>query len=86
MKYVATEQNVKSSLYKDGDPGLPITIETIIADDVLSGLKQYADQNAIDLVVMVNVEQGYLESLFGKSISKKMALGSKIPLMIYHFK
>ena len=57
---------------------------TVISSSILKGLNQYANENEIDIIAMVNVERNFLDSLFGKSLTKKMALSTRVPLMIIH--
>lgn len=44
-------------------------------------LQQYIDSNAIDLLAMITYERGFLEAIFNRSMTKKMAYRTGIPLL-----
>jgi nucleotide-binding universal stress UspA family protein len=46
------------------------------------GLEDFMSQNEIDLVVVTPKERGFVENLFHKSITKKLAFHSKTPVLI----
>lgn len=61
-----------------------IQLETVTAADVKSGIDQYLEKHLVDLVVMSTHKKTLLERIFTKSNTEKMALYSKIPVLIYH--
>lgn len=52
------------------------------SDDVFEALNDYVLDNNSDLLVMFEKNYGFLEGLFHKSLTKKMILKSKKPLII----
>ena len=46
------------------------------------GLEEYMNNNEIDLMVVTPQERNFIENLFHKSITKKLAFHSKIPVLI----
>lgn len=82
--YDLVEDELFDRLFKDGEPPFSFNLATIQADSVLKGLLQYSDENEIDLIVMVNRQRGFFESLFGASLTKKIALRASIPILAYH--
>jgi len=52
------------------------------ADDIKTGILNFANQKEVNLIVMINREKTFWESLFHKSLSKDTALNSAIPLLI----
>jgi len=45
---------------------------------------EFIDSQHIDLLVMRAHKRGFFESLFHKSLTKKMAYHTKVPLLVYH--
>lgn len=84
MKYKSTEDRIKSQLSKKGSLDFPVTIKTIEAESILKGLNEYAAKEKVDLIIIANIERGFLESISGRSMTKKMALNPAVPLMVYH--
>jgi nucleotide-binding universal stress UspA family protein len=61
-----------------------IQLDTVTAADVTSGIDQYLENHSVDLVVMSTHKKTLLERIFMRSDTEKMALYSKIPVLIYH--
>jgi len=74
------EQNFRANA-----PGSTFHLVNIESVDILEGLTRYSSENDIDLIVMATTHRSFLENLFHKSMTKKMAIKSKIPLMVLHF-
>ena len=55
---------------------------TFNQSDILSGLESFALNKYVDLIVMKTHQRDYLDRLFEASLSKEMALNSRIPLLI----
>lgn len=56
--------------------------ESMYGKDVTESINQYILANEVDLVVMVKHEHFFLDSLFHDSVSEKMVLSSKVPVLI----
>lgn len=52
--------------------------------DVEKAIEKYTEKYPIDLVVMVSTRGGLFYNLFHKSVSKAVAMHTKIPLLIFH--
>ncbi len=52
--------------------------------DVISGLNEYAEENAIDLLMMGTKQRRFWDSLFHVSMTKEMALRPRLPIMVIH--
>jgi len=74
------EQNFKANA-----PGSTFHLVNIESVDILEGLTRYASENDIDLMVMATAHRSFLENLFHKSMTRKMAIKSKIPLLVLHY-
>jgi nucleotide-binding universal stress UspA family protein len=83
-RFDITEEKIFEELFKDGEPSFSFNLAIEKADSVMKGLFQYGEENNIDLIVLVNRQRGFFESALGQSMTKKMALKSQTPLLIYH--
>jgi nucleotide-binding universal stress UspA family protein len=82
--YETVEDTIFYKLFEKGDPTFSFNIVNIKNRSVLEGLNQYADENDVDLIVLVNRQRNYLENIFQLSLTKKMAKASKLPVMVFH--
>jgi nucleotide-binding universal stress UspA family protein len=80
-----TKEIIFNQLFKNGEPAFSFQMDVVESNSVVHGLHQYADSNQIDLIVLVNKQRGFFDSLMGSSASKNMALDLKHPLMVYHY-
>lgn len=61
---------------------LPYSFMEIRVDDVAQALSDTAERQQMDLVAVLHRHTGLLDSLFHNSVSKKLALHSRIPLLV----
>lgn len=78
------ENLIFDQLFKDGEPSFSFNLASINSKSVLEGVQQYADENDIDLIVLVNRQRHFIENVMGMSLTKQLALHPTIPLMVYH--
>jgi len=64
--------------YKDHD----IIVSSFYNENVVEAIDEYADVNNIDIIAMGTKNRSFFERIFHKSMTKKMALQSEIPLLI----
>jgi nucleotide-binding universal stress UspA family protein len=57
------------------------TIEYLDDKDIVDGVLDYSDRHEASLIIMVPKKQGFFASIFNKSISKKLAYHSDIPML-----
>jgi nucleotide-binding universal stress UspA family protein len=50
--------------------------------DVLESINQYVEENAVDLLIMAKHNRNFFDRLFHRSLSKRMAFHTQIPLMV----
>lgn len=84
QQFEAVENQIYNQLFEKGDPDFSFHLASINSNSISKGLFQYANENKIDLIVMVNKQRGLLESMLGTSLTKKIALRSKYPILVYH--
>jgi nucleotide-binding universal stress UspA family protein len=80
-----TKEAIFNQLFKDGEPAFSFQMDVVESKSVVHGLHQYAADHDIDLIVLVNKQRRFFDSLMGNSASKSMALDLKHPLMVYHY-
>jgi len=61
-----------------------VHFENISHDDIIEGLAKYSQVNNIDMTVMVTHKRSFFEKLFDRSLTKKMAYKTDIPLVVFH--
>ena len=54
----------------------------VVDANIDTGLLSFAEQNNVDLIVLINREKKFWEKLFHGSVSVKMGLDSSVPLLV----
>ncbi|GIV31289.1 MAG: hypothetical protein KatS3mg029_0640 [Saprospiraceae bacterium] len=80
--YKEIEQRIFNILFESGEPHYSFTMSKVEGPDVVEALSTYADQHGIDLIILVHPHRSFWESIFHKSVTRAMALNSRIPLMV----
>lgn len=81
---IELEDRLFKYLFAEGDPTYAFNMATIDAKTVTEGLNQYIEENEIDLVIMVAHKRNLWERILHKSITKEMAITTKVPILVYH--
>lgn len=68
--------------FKGNAPALQITYHSLSGKDVVNSLAEFAENFNLNLLVMHSPRRNFLERFFHKSITKKAAYYTKIPLLI----
>lgn len=63
-----------------------ISTRLLESSDVEKKLEQYLKKESVNLFVVSTKHRNLIERFFGKSITKKLAYHSKVPLMVFHHK
>ena len=84
--YELVKNTVFAKLFEPNNPSFSFNVINIEAQDipVIDALYQYAESNQIDLIVLVNRQRSFIENIFKQSLTQKMALNPKFPLMVFH--
>lgn len=82
--YERLEDTIFEKLFEKGDPAFSFNIVNLKNVSVMKGLTQYASENDIDLIVLVNRQRSFLDNFFRLSLTKKMAENTTLPLMVFH--
>ena len=72
-------------LFAEADPNFSFEIHNIQHDNVVEGLKQYADNNQIDLIAFVNKHRNFWQNLIHSSTTQNMAISIDKPILVMHF-
>lgn len=80
---VARLKNIRA-LYEGKLGEGKVYFENISHDDIIEGLAKYSQVNDIDMTVMVTHKRSFFEKLFDRSLTKKMAYKTDIPLVVFH--
>lgn len=81
---IELEDRLFKYLFAEGDPEYAFNMATIDAKTVTQGLNQYIEENEIDLAIMVAHKRNLWERIMHKSVTKKMAITSQVPILVYH--
>ncbi len=53
-------------------------------EDTVAGIMEFALANEASMIVLIPKNQGFLEGLFHRSVTKKLAFHTSIPLLVLH--
>ncbi|WP_421879949.1 universal stress protein [Marinoscillum sp.] len=57
-------------------------IELPLEDEIYKSLQKFVSQNKIDLLVLKSKKYNLIDRIFHKSLTKKLALHSSIPMIV----
>ena len=63
---------------------IPHNFHTRYSESIEKGIQDFIKEKNADMLVILKRKHPFLEQLFGKSISKKMAFHTEIPLLVIH--
>jgi nucleotide-binding universal stress UspA family protein len=69
---------------KEMAPMLKVSVELIEDGELLSSINNYIEEEKVDLLVMLRHQRNAFQEFFHKSQTTRMAVHTKIPLMVYH--
>jgi nucleotide-binding universal stress UspA family protein len=61
--------------------GLDVTFHTIVNSKITEDIDAFSQKEQVDMVITIPRHKGFLNALFHKSVSRKLALHGKIPLL-----
>jgi len=76
-------QAMKDEFLLQVDTGAMV-FENIQATDIVDGLYKYAQYHNVDMTVMVTHKRSFFRKLFDRSLTKRMAFRTDIPLVVFH--
>ncbi|MBK9331758.1 MAG: universal stress protein [Ignavibacteria bacterium] len=72
-------ENIKNSVGSD-----KIKLALVMEENVLEGINDFINKNETDVLAMAIKKRTLLDKIFSRSITKKMAYHTKIPLLALH--
>lgn len=78
------EELIFEKIFSSSKPSTPMYFAEVVDSSVVYGLNKYMENHQTDLLVVVNEKRSFWERIFHHSITKQMALNTKIPLLVLH--
>lgn len=75
------QQNIEKTKNALGD--IECSVRTVESRSVVDGINEFAVKHSLDLLVMMPRKSNLFTRLFRKSITKRLAIDSKIPLLTF---
>ena len=63
--------------------GIDFEINVVENTNIANGILDYIENNNTDLLVLIRKNYGFIESILHSSVTKKIALYGKKPLLLY---
>lgn len=82
-RYEVSEQAFEEQL-NERLPKLEFKMAEVESHSIWEGLNRYADDHEVDLLVMVTRKRSFIENLLHKSVTRQVAIHSKLPVLILH--
>lgn len=83
LKFIPWRLMEKLTGNKSG-AGYPFKVVTVNEEDITKGLLEYADQEAADLIVIVNKLNSHWRAFLRASLTQNLALRSNKPILVLH--
>lgn len=83
-EFAQSKEDIFNELFTKGEPPFGFEIEEVEGANVSEALNRYAEEKGINLVVMVARKRSFWDNFFHRSQTKRMALNTKLPLMVLH--
>lgn len=77
-----SENSQERFVFEDLFEGYDLKFNFVVDPDFVNGINHFADENNMDLVIIVPKKHGLLESLFKKNHTKELAFHTHIPMMV----
>ena len=72
-------------LFAEADPDFSFEIHNIKRDNIVEGLKKYADKNKVNLIAFVNEHRNFWQNLIHSSVTQNVAISTNKPMLVMHF-
>jgi len=61
-----------------------IRLELVKEENILEGINDYVNSNNVDILAMTIKKRSLFDKIFSRSLTKKMAYHTKVPLLALH--
>jgi nucleotide-binding universal stress UspA family protein len=65
-------------------PALKFTMDAVTSDSVAHGLEKFAEEKAMDLMVIVQPKRNFWQRLIHKSRTNEIVMNPQLPIMVMH--
>jgi nucleotide-binding universal stress UspA family protein len=72
-------------LFSTSDPSLAFEIHTIYGQDRIKELKEYSDNNKINLMAFVSKHRNFWQNLIDNSVTQNISISTTTPMLVMHF-
>lgn len=79
-------EKIINALFDSDVPDFPFLIHFVEDDQVMDGINHYIKKTDADLAVFCNINRNFWRSVLHRSITKKMAMNTSVPLLVIHLK
>ena len=79
-----SKKAIFDKMFEGKNPPFAFHMSTVESKSVGRGLTEYALKNDIDLLVLVNRNRDFISNIMQRSITQRMGLYTKLPIMVYH--
>nr|MBS0036926.1 universal stress protein [Saprospiraceae bacterium] len=77
-------EKIITILFDKDVPDFPFEIHFIEDDNVMDGINHYIEEKDAQLAVFCNINRNFWRSILHRSLTKRMAMNSKVPLLVIH--
>lgn len=76
------KQKIYDLLFSDNAPKFVVNIALMKNRDIVEGLERYINENGVDLAALATKHRNILDRMTHKSVTRRMAVQSRIPIMV----
>jgi len=84
LDFTTIEESIYNALFDEKDCPFSFNVVNIRDESPMKAIINYADEENADLLVLVNSQRGFIDNTLGNSMTKKIALKAKQPILVYH--
>lgn len=77
-------EKIINILFDNDVPDFPFEIHFVEDNNVMDGINHYIEDKNADLAVFCNISRNFWSSIIHRSITKRMAMNTKVPLLVIH--
>jgi len=79
------DRNAQKKVLMDYFKDVDVEYETLVNEDTVEGVNEYIKKHKqADILVMVPRKKNFFEKIFTKSVAKKVAYHSHVPMLTLH--
>jgi len=79
-------EQILTTLFDHDVPDFPFEIHFVEGKKVMDGINHYIESKNAELAVFCNINRNFWRSILHRSTTKRMAMNTKVPLLVIHLK